>query len=378
MHVQSRGLIFDATQEPVAGRIAFFPSLCVTQSAGILCAFQSGPIKNAPTSQIRLCRSLDAGTAWHEVPARFETTLEGVPGSLSAAELIEVEPGRLLLFATWFDRSDPGRPLFDPQTEGLLRSRQLLAMSGDGGESWSAWRELSTSGLSGCATTGPVLQWDDGTIAYAFESFKEFDDPRPARHAAWLMLSDDGGETFADPVQVAADPENATYYWDQRLCCSGPGREFVAMFWTHDRRQQRDIAVHMAWGDAGHAEHATVDPPFATQIPGQIAAPACLADGRLLAFVVDRGRPGTLTLWTSNDRGKTWPQDDALPVYIHDERALLTQGATNVDFAAYWEDMGKWSFGHPVVRMLNESTALLAFYAGTPNCMSLHCAHVVV
>jgi len=31
------------------------------------------------------------------------------------------------------------------------------------------------------------------TIAFAFESFKEYDDPRPARHAAWLLVSHDGG-----------------------------------------------------------------------------------------------------------------------------------------------------------------------------------------
>lgn len=378
MHIEDRGLILDATKEPPTRRIAFFPGLCVTRSAGIFCAFQSGPVKNAPTSTIRLRRSLDGGATWQEVPTQFETRLDGRPGSLSAAELIEVEPGRLLLFATWFDRTDPDRPLFDPQTEGILRSRQLLTVSPDGGESWSTWQELQTPGLSGCASTGPVLQWNDGTIGYAFESFKEFDDPRPARHAAWLMLSHDGGRTFDEPVQVATDPENAKYYWDQRLDCPGQGREFVAMFWTHDRRQQRDLAVHMVWGNANHSEQVAADPPYSTPISGQIAAPACLGDGRLLAFVVDRRRPGTLTLWTSSDRGKTWPPHDALEIYRHDERALLTQGLTNVDFAAYWEDMGKWSFGHPVLRRLNEKTALLAYYAGTPDCMSLHWSRVAL
>ena len=33
------------------------------------------------------------------------------------------------MFATWFDRSEPERPLFDPVTQGILRSKLLLAVS---------------------------------------------------------------------------------------------------------------------------------------------------------------------------------------------------------------------------------------------------------
>src|SRR5206468_11842957 len=98
------------------------------------------------------------------------------------------------------DRSEPERPLFDPVTEGILHSKQLAAVSTDEGDSWSPWRELLTPGLTGCGSTGPMLQWRDGTIAYPFESFKEFDDPKPGRHAAWMLVSRDGGHTFSDPV----------------------------------------------------------------------------------------------------------------------------------------------------------------------------------
>ncbi len=140
---------------------------------------------------------------------------------MGAAELVEVEPGRLLLFATWFDRSDPARPLFDPVTEGILKSKQLLAVSRDDGHTWSGWRELPVGELTGCALTGPILRWNDGTLAFPLESFKEFDDPRPGRHAAWILVSRDGGESFSPPVLVAQHPEHKIYYWDQRLC-TGP------------------------------------------------------------------------------------------------------------------------------------------------------------
>ncbi len=375
--IEGRGLIFDATLQPPAGRIACFTSLCMLRSGTILCGFQNGPGKHAATSTIRLCRSVDAGDTWESLPAVFETKIDGVPGSLGAAELVEAASGQLLLFATWFDRSDPDRPLFDPVTEGILKSKQLLTVSTDDGQTWSAWRELSTGDLKGCALTGPILQWSDGTISFPFESFKEYDDPQPGRHAAWLAVSRDLGQTFLQPLLVAQDSHNQVYYWDQRLCVGRRPGEFTALFWTHDLAAQRDLNVHLRHGVVDGDGHSAA-PIRPTPISGQIAAPLRLDDGRLLAFVVDRGRPGTMTLWSSPDGGETWPTADRLVIYTHDERAAVTQGRDNVDFKQYWEDMGKWSFGHPAIRLLGDGRLLLAWYAGMPDCMSLHWARVQV
>src|SRR5262245_43140493 len=168
MDIEGRGVIFDATGRPAAERIAFFTSLCPLRNGTVLAGFQLGSGKHAPDSTIRLCRSEDEGATWQELPARFEARLDGAPGSLAAPEVVEVEPGRLLLFATWFDRSDPARPLFDPVTEGILRSKLLRAFSADGGRAWSPWEVIPTPGLAGCASTGPAVRWPDGTIAYAF------------------------------------------------------------------------------------------------------------------------------------------------------------------------------------------------------------------
>lgn len=373
--VEGRGLIFDAAHQPPERRIAYFTSLCVLRNGAVLCGFQNGPQKHAATSTIRLCRSTDGARTWELLPFQFQTRINGVSGSLGAAELIETEPGRLLLFATWFDRSDAARPLFDPITEGILRSKQLLAVSTDDGLTWSDWRELRTTNLKGCALTGPVIQWTDGAIAFAFESFKEFDDPRPGRHAAWLTTSHDNGKTFSPPLLVAQHPQHKVYYWDQRLCAGPTPGEFTAMFWTHHLTEKRDLTVHQRHASVQGDAIAGV-PVHPTPLPGQIAAPLQIEGGGLLAFVVDRGRPGTMTLWRSPDGGASWPADDRLVVYVHDERAAVTQGPENIDFSQYWEDMGKWSFGHPALRRLPDGTLLLAWYAGDPDCMSLHWARV--
>jgi hypothetical protein len=377
MQIESTSVIFDATRQPAERRIAYFTSLCPLASGAILCGYQNGPGKHSPTSTIGLSRSTDGGRTWETLPTCFATRLNDIPGSLGAAELVEVEPGKLLLFSTWFDRSDPARPLFDPVTEGILRSRQLLALSTDDGASWSDWRVIPTEGLTGCALTGPVIRGPAGEVVFAFESFKEFDDPRPGRHAAWVMVSRDGGDTFLTPWRIAQHPDHSVYYWDQRLCEGRKPGDFTALFWTHSLAEQRDLNVHLVHGRV-ERDGLTLEQIRETTIPGQIAAPCWVTDDRLVALVVDRGQPGTISLWESVDHGTTWPLDRRLVIYTHDERAALTQGREAIDFKQYWEDMGKWSFGHPALRMLPDGRLLAAWYAGTPDCMSLWSAWLSV
>lgn len=378
MAVRETGRILDTSAKGAEEGVAFFTALCVLQSGEILAVCQLGPAKHAPSSTLRLCRSTDGGRHWTEESHRFSANWQGKPGSYGAGELVEVSSDRLLLFATWFDRSEPERPLFDPVTQGILKSKQLVAVSHDSGHTWSDWTAIDTGELRGCAMTGPILHWPDGTLGFAFESFKEFDDPRPGHHAAWLKLSRDGGRTFGPAQQVARHPENSIYYWDQRLCC-GPGvNEFSAFFWTHDLVSQKDLTVHRRQGSVDSTGRLHVQPLIDSQIPGQIAAPLWWDDQHLLVFVVDRHRPGTMSLWGSSDKGHTWPADQRLIVYTHDEQAALSQGHEGIDFNQYWEDMGRWTFGHPALRRLPDGLLLVAWYAGSPQRMSLHWARLEV
>ena len=222
MLIEDRGLVFDATRQPERQRAASFCEVARLDDGALVCVFQVGPRKNDATSTLHLCRSDDGGRTWRDLPSRLDTRFGGVPGSLGAGVVAQVAPGRLLLAATWFDRTEPERPLFDPETQGILHSKLLRAFSSDGGESWTAWDEVPVPGLSGYSLTGPMLRWPDGTLGLALESYKEFDDPRPAAHAAWLLVSRDAAASFPERHLVAQHPEHRVYYWDQRLCV-GPG-----------------------------------------------------------------------------------------------------------------------------------------------------------
>jgi hypothetical protein len=375
MQVEAKGLVLDAEAQPAAQAVNAFTSLLRLQSGAYLCGFQSGPAKHAVTSVARVFRSDDGAGTWHEVPLNRPSTWQGIPGSVSSADLVEVAPGRLIMFTTWFDRSDPDRPLFDPVTQGVLHSKQLWCVSTDEGRTWGPWQQIATPGLTGTASCITALRWSDGAIAHCFESYKEYDDPSPGRHGAWLSVSRDAGRSFGPPIQVAQHPEHKLFYWDQRLCAGKEPGEFYGLFWTHDMEHKKDLTVHFRRGTI-HDRPPCV--PIATPIRGQIGAPLLLDDGRLLGFVVDRERPATMKLWCSPDGGKTWPEKDALVVYNHEEKAKLTQGSENVDFVQYWDDMAKWSFGHPAIQPHDRDRVLVAWYAGNPGRLSVHWARVRV
>lgn len=366
-------MVCDTSKRPLSERVASFTALCRLDSGTIICSFQIGSKKSGPESTIKLFRSRDGGGTWQELPSHFEMRLDGFPGSFSTGEIVELEPGKLLMIATWFDRRDPTLPLFDPVTQGILASKQLAAFSTDEGASWTPWREIPIAKLKGVASTGPILKWSDGSIAYCFESYKQWDDPSPGHHAAWFIVSRDQGATFSEPIQVAKHPQNLVYYWDQRLCTGRAPGEFVALFWTHDLEHKKDLNVHLRKFSRSNTSFSS-QPITETSLPGQIAAPLLLDDGRLLAFVVDRNTPCMMALWVSTDGGTTWAEK--LIIHSHDEQAALSQGKENIDFAQYWEDMAKWSFGHPAIRSLGNGKILLAYYAGDPNCLSIHWARV--
>ncbi len=370
--IRKSGLIHDATAARPDERIAFVCGLYRASSESIFASCQLASAKSAPDSHLGLFRSRDHGLTWQRLPAQLPTSFQDIPGSIAGGELMEVAPDRLILVSTWYDRSDPERPLFDPVTEGLLKSKILKTFSDDDGETWSAWEEIPLHGLTGAAVSGGLLGWPDGSIGVGFESFKHYDEEVGNPHAAWILRSFDRGASFPELSQVASDPAGMISYWDQRLCATTEPGEYLGLFWTHDRNVKADLTVHGKLGRCG--ESIATNLPRPTGIEGQISGVTILADRSAIACVVNRNDPATISLWHSLDGGHTWPSESELTIYNHTEMAKLSQGASDIDFAQYWEDMGRWTFGHPAVLALSPGETLVTYYAGAPGVLNMHWA----
>lgn len=360
MTIVERGVIYSAAGKPENERVACFADLCRTDSGVLFSTFQLGSAKNSSDTTLCIHRSRDEGRTWQRPAFPLATAMDGIPGSLSTGEMVEVQPGRLLLMATWIDRRDPSRPLFDPVTEGILPTKIIKAFSTDEGESWSAWEEVPFPGVDYRPHgSGPMVQWPDGTIALPIESQKPCEIKEAIDvQASWMIVSRDFGRSFEPPILVARCPDHRFYYWDQRVCAGKRPGEYLALFWTHDRTLGRDVNVHFKRGSlSGGGE--ILD----TGIPAQISTPFVLPDGRLGALAVDRRFPGKIGLWRSADEGLSW-QEEA-PAYVHSGAARSAYGADSVKYAEVWEALEKWRFGHPAIRRLDGRRALITYYAGT-------------
>ena len=374
MKIVDRGIVFDARQAPANRRFCSFTSTLVLSDGRILVAFRAGSSKDSADENIIIRMSADQGKNWETVCEGLETTIDGVPGCWRSAALTELEPGRLIAEWCWFDRSEPDRPLANPETQGTLPSRVFVMESLDDGRTWIRRREVITHPFEGIATTGPILKLSNGDLAVQYEAWKGYDDPSPGEHHAILRISHDGGHTFDPASIVAHDDEARIFYWDQRLDVAPDSGEMIALLWSHDRTVQQDIDVHVA---RGTPDGKTWTTPADTGFAGQIASPLCLGDERVLAAYVHRHDPPTLRAILSTDFGQTW--DTGCELVFYESGSGLEAGmAGKREFADYWVDMSRWSFGHAEPAVLPDGDVFIAYYGGDPAAMSMHWVRIAL
>jgi hypothetical protein len=355
-------VIWDARTAPINERSASATSAIALADGTILVTCRLGSDREGADGHTAIFGSVDDGDTWElRYLSLAEREWDGWPGETRGWYIAELAPGALTASVLWTDRSDPSAPWVDPQTQGLLDMRVYHLTSTDGGRTWPERRRIDLSPHPGASSTGPLLRLSDGALAQPFEHWKERHDPAPGRPAALLRLSTDQGRTWPADVLVARHPDDAIYYWDQRLEAHPIDGRLVNMFWTHDVGAARDIDVHVAWGTP---DGRTWTVPTGTGLPGQHCQPIALGGDRLLAVYAHRSDPPGIRAVLSEDFGRTWDRATELVVWASDAGAEPgTAGPRAQD--EYWNDMGAWQFGHPRGALLSSGEVLVTFYGGT-------------
>lgn len=373
MRIIERGTIYDAAQAAPSARFATFPMLERTLEGRVLAAFRVGSSKDSADEDVRVLASDDEGRTWREIFGGFGDILPG-GWRARAFGVTRLPNGGLIGAITAIDRSNPFRPLANPDTQGLLPAKILVTDSPDGA-TWSAPRMVSTAPYTGCVTTGAILTLRDGTLALPYESWKDWSDASYGDHRAALRLSFDSGHTWPGHSVVAHDPSGRLLFWDQRLSIDPATGALVGLFWTYDRVAAQDAPIHIAWCDAGGTRWSS---PESTGITGQIASPLFLPDGRLLAIYVHRHDPPGIRAVLSNDGGRTWRLDEDLRVYDRRRNGSEAGMGGARGFGDYWADMSVWSFGHPAPLLLPGGDVLLAYYAGDSTAMGIEWVRIAL
>ena len=362
MHVVASGTVYDGRTAPPHQRTCAFTTLCLLHDGTLLVSGRWGSARDSLDGHACIFASTDHGTTWEKRYDGYgQGDWDGTPGENKGLTSVELAPGQLHATSLWVDRSDPSRPFINPETQGLLPMRILHSTSTDGGRTWGPPQQMDTtphSAASPCSSA--ILPLTGDLLAQPYEHWKDYDDPSPARPAARLRLSIDGGTTWPDFVTVAEHPGNALAYWDQRLAIHPETGRLVAMFWTHDFAAGGDRDIHIAWGSPDGRTWSTPKP---TGLPGQHCQPLALGGDRLVAVYTHRRDPPGIALSISNDYGQTWDRTQDLMVY--DSAEGTESGAADPrSQAELWNDMERWRFGHPRAVRLPDGEAFVVFYAG--------------
>ncbi len=371
MRVVESGVL-NAAQPGTARAVAKAPALAVLVDGTILATYRVGSDSDSDDGAVEIRRSSDGGRTWSDPNALAPAGVAGHRGTHYAAAVTELAPGHLLLVSLWVDREAfPGRPLFNPETEGCLPMAILLADSFDDGATWSAWRVVPMSEEVGPPSlTNPVMVLPSGRLALCIETNKPYLDASRWYQRVVYLYSADRGRTWTVPHTVAADPTGRIFSWDQRAAVWPQG--WIASFsWTFDHDANRYLNIQRR---ISSDEGATWTPQEDLGVTDQAAHPAVLRDGRVVLVWVDRFGDQTIKARRADAIDAPFRPETEVTIYARPAAEGPARGGE--DPGELLDEMGRWTFGSPFAESLSDGDVLVAYYAGRLGAVDIRWARI--
>lgn len=368
LRIIDRGVMV-AGQEGTDRAVLTFPTVTVLDVDRLVATFRAGSTKDGDDEDVFLVRSSDGGQTWSEPERAFPAWIvDDVRGTGKVVYLTPLGDGRVVAAALWIDReAHPGRPLFDPDTEGCLPMAVLLSESVDGCRTWSSWTRVELPDDVGPPSlTSPLLRFHDGSLGLSIETNKTYEDAGPWPQRAVLVRSVDGGLTWSAPSVIAVDPTGRRFNWDLRIAV-GPDGTCASFAWTYDTQTGEFLDIHRrvsldhgrGWSD-----------PEALGIRDQPARPAVLGDGRVVLAYVDRFGSGTVRAVAAPALAARFAVDT--PVEIHRQERRSEAVPSGSDETGLGALSSPWSFGLPFACALPDGDVLVVHYAGDESTTDIH------
>ena len=352
-----------APVDPAGPRaVATFPTATVLPDGLLLATYSIGSGKDSDDITVEVRRSTDGGRGWSPPARPYSSRVDGVAGSLKVCYLTRLDGDDLIACALWIDReAHPGRPLFNPETEGCLPMAILVATSPDAGRRWSDWRRVDTPADVGPPSlTSPLLRLPSGRLLLSIESNKPYLDASRWIQRVVYLASDDGGVTWSAPWTVAADPTGRIANWDQRTAVAPDGR-LVSFTWTYDFDAVAYRNVHRRLSEDGGA---TWSEPEDLGFADQPARPAILPDGRTVLAWVDRYGSRSIRARQAPSIDAAFEPASEVVLFEAAAAAPSRPGSPDGDTTAEaLVEMGTWSYGLPYAEVLPDGDVAVVHYA---------------
>lgn len=313
LKLESESIIYRNPTPGYAAVAAVTSYLLPIAGSEVLAFYRKGQAFYSVDGVLTVARSTDGGATWTEEGAVWRPEDDDRPYSYSAPHCLRRRDGTLMLTAKRWDRSNPERPIFNPDTGGIARSEELLFTSTDTGRTWSPPSVLDLPETGGVIDIpSQLIELDNGRLWMPCEVWKTWDDTSPLHIKGFGLFSDDGGKKWIDRVDFpsAGDPEKM--YSHSRYTKMLDGR-IGALQWTQSIGGQENYNLHWVESNTDATEWTM---PAPTSLPGQTSWAADLGDG-LVAAVFSRregAHPGVLAV-LSHDGGLTWDTEHEVLVW---------------------------------------------------------------
>ena len=352
--------------------IAHFPTLAPLPNGSLMATYSVGSSKDSPDENIELRFSTDLGETWSEPRTPFTAKVEGIQGSVRVAYLTPIAPDRVLVSAIWIDRqSYPGKPLFNPETQGCLPIRILIAESADQGKTWTPWHTVNVpEDIGPPSLTSPILCLPSGNLALSIESNKHYKDTSRWYQKVTYLYSDNQGKHWSRPTLICHDPTGRFFHWDQRAVVT-PDGAVLTLTWMYDTK----IATYGNFERRlSYDEGKTWTQAEDLGVREQPSVPAILPDGQMVVAWVDRYH-------TQSIRARLAPRPDG-SLLQNSELVLWDQQWKSrgklCDTKAALVDMGTWTYGLPFAHPLVNGEVMVVYYAGDQASTDIHWVRLTI
>ncbi len=351
MKILHESTLFENPLPQLRSRQSAFPYSCQLPDGTVLATFTLGEAFESVDHTSYLVKSTDGGKTFSEPVSLFDDRHR--TGIFSDASKITLLPdGRLIALGYAYDRSDPEKPIGNPETGGLLDDVVFVSYSEDQGDSWSPWTVIDTHWGPHVEASAWLTVLQSGAWVSPITGFKAWDGSSTGLNCGRLLRSDDQGKSWSDDTICMLFEDQGISCFEQRLCQLDSGR-IVNIGWNE----------HLVKGTL-HPNHFTVSDddgrtfsePVSTGVLGQ-ASSVCHAGGESLlalhAMRRDTDRPGIYACHVDLSEG-SWDIRSAAMIWEPD-RPIVADPRMAQEFAFL-------KFGQPGALRLSDGTFLVTFW----------------
>jgi sialidase-1 len=335
--------IYENPAPLLVSRQAIFPGIVQLADGELVALFTIGEAFDAADARAYLSRSSDEGKTW-SAPARLSQR-EQAPEESESFKPLLLRDGSLVATGYVFVRPTPLTPVVDPETFELLRLRNKVSFSSDGGRSWSEPDYLDIEGQP-LELSGPCIELSSGRLLGATAPFHLKKDG----HSGWIIASDDKGKSWFKLSEFYKSPTGSVASWECRLCEMSPGRVAVIM-WAYDNATSANLDNKLAVSDDGGVTFRTIE----TGVHGQASNLLPLGGDKLLTIHAHREAPVGLIVRRVDIGGDRFT--------IEEELDLLGNGGMASDSADIRKQFASLKFGQPSLLKLAGGDILAACWS---------------